>query len=365
MLKEFNKKLVLEDGSEYYGFAFGDNSEKVCELVFNTSMVGYQEIMSDLAYTDQIVVMTYPLIGNYGVTDDDFESRNPTLGGLVVREYNDSPSNFRYTKTLAEIMEENKIPGIYGLDTRKLTRHLRDRGTMKAIITCACVSKEEALEKLKNAEISKDAVARVSCKKRWYSRTAHAVYNVVAIDCGISLSMVRALNGLGCNVTVVPYNTSANEVENMKPDGVFISNGPGSPEDLPEVIELVKRLKGKFPIFGVSLGHGLISLAYGAKIKKLTYGHRGCNHPVREVSTGLIDMYAQNHSYVVDADSITSTDLEITHVNVLDNTVEGVRCEKDNVYGIQFMSDTVKGPKSGDSFYDKFINVMKEGKANA
>lgn len=365
MLKEFNKKLVLEDGSEYYGFAFGDNSEKVCELVFNTSMVGYQEIMSDLAYTDQIVVMTYPLIGNYGVTDDDFESRNPTLGGLVVREYNDSPSNFRYTKTLAEIMEENKIPGIYGLDTRKLTRHLRDRGTMKAIITCACVSKEEALEKIKNAEISKDAVARVSCKKRWYSRTAHAVYNVVAIDCGISLSMVRALNGLGCNVTVVPYNTSANEVENMKPDGVFISNGPGSPEDLPEVIELVKRLKGKFPIFGVSLGHGLISLAYGAKIKKLTYGHRGCNHPVREVSTGLIDMYAQNHSYVVDADSITSTDLEITHVNVLDNTVEGVRCEKDNVYGIQFMSDTVKGPKSGDSFYDKFINVMKEGKANA
>jgi carbamoyl-phosphate synthase small subunit len=365
MLKEFNKKLVLEDGSEYYGFAFGDNSEKVCELVFNTSMVGYQEIMSDLAYTDQIVVMTYPLIGNYGVTDDDFESRNPTLGGLVVREYNDSPSNFRYTKTLAEIMEENKIPGIYGLDTRKLTRHLRDRGTMKAIITCACVSKEEALEKIKNAEISKDAVARVSCKKRWYSRTAHAVYNVVAIDCGISLSMVRALNGLGCNVTVVPYNTSANEVENMKPDGVFISNGPGSPEDLPEVIELVKRLKGKFPIFGVSLGHGLISLAYGAKIKKLTYGHRGCNHPVREVSTGLIDMYAQNHSYVVDADSIGSTGLEITHVNVLDNTVEGVRCEKDNVYGIQFMSDTVKGPKSGDSFYDKFIKVMKEGKANA
>lgn len=365
MLKEFNKKLVLEDGSEYYGFAFGDNSEKVCELVFNTSMVGYQEIMSDLAYTDQIVVMTYPLIGNYGVTDDDFESRNPTLGGLVVREYNDSPSNFRYTKTLAEIMEENKIPGIYGLDTRKLTRHLRDRGTMKAIITCACVSKEEALEKINNAEISKDAVARVSCKKRWYSRTAHAVYNVVAIDCGISLSMVRALNGLGCNVTVVPYNTSANEVENMKPDGVFISNGPGSPEDLPEVIELVKRLKGKFPIFGVSLGHGLISLAYGAKIKKLTYGHRGCNHPVREVSTGLIDMYAQNHSYVVDADSIGSTGLEITHVNVLDNTVEGVRCEKDNVYGIQFMSDTVKGPKSGDSFYDKFIKVMKEGKANA
>lgn len=365
MLKEFNKKLVLEDGSEYYGYAFGDNSEKVCELVFNTSMVGYQEIMSDLAYTDQIVVMTYPLIGNYGVTDDDFESRNPTLGGLVVREYNDSPSNFRYTKTLAEIMEENKIPGIYGLDTRKLTRHLRDHGTMKAIITCACVSKEEALEKIKNTEISKDAVSRVSCKKRWYSRTPHAKYNVVAIDCGISLSIVKALNSLGCNVTVVPYNTSANEIKTMKPDGVFISNGPGSPEDVPEVIELVKRLKGKFPIFGVSLGLGLISLAYGAKVKKLTYGHRGCNHPVREVSTGLIDMYAQNHSYVVDAESVANTELEITHVNVLDNTVEGIKCEKDKAYGVQFTPDTVKGPKSSDSFYDMFINMMKEGKANA
>ncbi len=365
MLKEFNRKLVLEDGSEYLGYGFGDDSEKVCELVFNTSMVGYQEIVSDLSYTDQIVVMTYPLIGNYGITDDDFESRNPTIGGLVVREYNDSPSNFRYTKTLAEIMEENKIPGIYGLDTRKLTRHIRDKGTMKAIITQTGVPTEEAVKKIKNTELLHDSVARVSCKKRWYSRTPNAKYNVVAVDCGINLSMVRSLNALGCNVTVVPYNTSATEVVNMKPDGIFISNGPGNPEDVSEVISLVKSLRTKYPIFGVSLGLGLISLAYGAKLNKLVHGHRGANHPVREISTGYIDMYTQNHSYVVDIDSISSTELEITYLNVLDNTVEGIRNENDRVYAVQFLPTTALGPCKSDSFYDKFINVMKEVKGDA
>lgn len=279
-MKEFNKKIVLEDGEEYYGYRFGADKEAICEIVFNTSMIGYQEIVSDPSYTYQMVVMTYPLIGNYGITDDDYETKQPTIGGMVVREYNDLPSNFRYTKTLSEYLEENDIPGIAGIDTRKLTRSIREKGSRKVIITDINTSKQKALKKLKETEIPKDAVAKVSCKKKWYSRTANHKYNIVAVDCGIKLNIVRSLNKRGCNVTVVPYNTTAKEIMDLKPDGIFLSNGPGDPEDVKEVIKLVKQLRGKYPIFGICLGHQMISLAYGAKTYKLKFGHRGGNHPV-------------------------------------------------------------------------------------
>lgn len=193
-MEEFNKKIVLEDGEEYYGYGFGANIESICEIVFNTSMVGYQEIVSDPSYTYQMVVMTYPLIGNYGITDEDYETKQPTIGGLIVREYNDLPSNFRYTKTLSEYLEENNIPGIYGLDTRKLTRSIRDKGSRKVIITDINTTKEEALKKLKEYNIPKDAVSKVSCKKKWHSRTANAKFNIVAVDCGIKLNIIRSLN---------------------------------------------------------------------------------------------------------------------------------------------------------------------------
>ncbi len=248
-MKEFNKKIVLEDGEEYYGYGFGADKEAVCEIVFNTSMAGYQEIVSDPSYTYQMVVMTYPLIGNYGITDDDYETKQPTIGGMIVREYNNHPSNFRYTKTLAEYLEENDIPGITGVDTRKLTRSIREKGSRKVIITDVKTSKQTALKKLKEYEIPKDAVSKVSCKKRWYSRTANPNFNVVAVDCGIKLNIVRSLNKRGCNVTVVPYNITAKEVIDLKPDGIFLSNGPGNPEDVTEVIKLIKQLKGKYPIF--------------------------------------------------------------------------------------------------------------------
>ncbi|MBE6606649.1 MAG: glutamine-hydrolyzing carbamoyl-phosphate synthase small subunit [Ruminococcaceae bacterium] len=366
MLKEFDKKIVLEDGSEYYGYAFGaKDKERVTEIVFNTSMVGYQEIVSDPTYINQTVVMTYTLIGNYGITDEDFESKTLTIGGLVVREYNNFPSNFRYTKTLAELMEENDIPGIYGLDTRKLARSIRDNGSCKAYICAASTPLDKALEILKSTEFSKDEVAKVSCKKRWYSRTPNPKYNVVAIDCGIKLSIVRTLNAIGCNVTVIPWDTPASEVEMMKPDGIFISDGPGDPADAVAVIELIKELKGKYPIFGEGLGHQMISLAYGAKISKLKFGHRGCNHPIKDLETGLVSIETQNHSFVVDKDSLSATDLEATHINLLDDTVEGVKCQKDMVWGVQYYPGTEKGPKGSDNFFDKFIKVMKEGKANA
>lgn len=358
-MKEFNKKIVLEDGEEYLGYGFGANVESICEIVFNTSMVGYQEIVSDPSYTYQMVVMTYPLIGNYGITDDDYETGKPSIGGLVVREYNDHPSNFRYTKTLSEYLEENNIPGIYGVDTRKITRSIRDKGSRKVIITDISTTKEEAIEKMKNYQIPKDAVSKVSCKKKWYARTANAKYNVVAVDCGIKLNIVRNLNKRKCNVTVVPYNTTAEEVISLKPDGVFLSNGPGDPEDVKEVIKLVKELKGKYPIFGICLGHQMISLAYGAKTYKLKFGHRGGNHPVLNLKTDKIEITSQNHSYAVDEESLKSTKLEPTHKNILDNTIEGVECKKDRIFSVQYHPESAPGPQDSGYLFDRFINIMK------
>ena len=241
-MKPFNKKIVLENGQEFYGYGFGADKEAVNEIVFNTSMVGYQEIISDPSYTDQMVCMTYPLIGNYGVNDEDYETRVPTMGGLIVREYNDLPSNFRYTKTLSEVLDEYNIPGISGVDTRMITRIIRDEGSQKVIICNADVPYEEALKKVKEYVIPTDMVSRVSCKKRWYSRTPNHKYDVVAIDCGIKLNIIRKLNEKGCNVTVVPYNITSEEILNMRPDGLFLSNGPGNPEDVQEVISVVREL---------------------------------------------------------------------------------------------------------------------------
>ena len=358
-MKNFNKKIVLEDGEEYLGYGFGANVESICEIVFNTSMVGYQEIVSDPSYTYQMVVMTYPLIGNYGITDEDYETKQPIIGGLIVREYNDMPSNFRYTKTLSEYLEENNIPGIYGLDTRRLTRSIRDKGSRKVIITDINTSKENALKKIKEFNIPKDAVRKVSCKKKWYSRTANAQFNIVAVDCGIKLNIIRSLNNRGCNVTVVPYNTTAEEIIKLKPDGIFLSNGPGDPEEVIEVIELVKELKGKYPIFGICLGHQIISLAYGAKTYKLKFGHRGGNHPVLNLQTDKIEITSQNHSYAVDEKTLKGTGLEVTHKNILDNTIEGVQSRKDKIFCVQYHPESAPGPQDSSYLFDKFIEIMK------
>lgn len=353
------KKLVLEDGAEYIGVGFGYDCERVCEVVFNTSVVGYQEIISDPSYTDQAVVMTYPLIGNYGIADEDYETRVPTIGALIVREYNDLPSNFRYTKTLSEVMEEYKIPGLSGIDTRKLARSIRDLGSRRGIITDADTPVKEAVEKIAATPVPHDAVSRVSCKKRWYSRTANAKYNVVAIDCGIKLNIVRSLNARGCNVTVMPYNTPADEVIKCKPDGIFLSNGPGDPEDVTPVIELVRALRGRYPIFGICLGHQIISLAAGAETYKLKFGHRGGNHPVKNLETGKIEITSQNHSYAVREESLAGTGLTVTHVNILDNTVEGVRDEGSRMFSVQYHPESAPGPQDSAYLFDRFIALME------
>ena len=365
MAEMLDRKIVLEDGSEYVGHGFGDREDKVCEIVFNTSMAGYQEIMSDPSYTCQMVVMTYPLIGNYGMADDDYETAVPTIGALVVRHYNDVPSNFRCSSTLGHVLERYHIPGISGIDTRKLARSIRDHGSRKALITNADTSLDKALEILMSTDVPRDVVRRVSCKAPWSSPAENARFHVAAVDCGIKLNIVRSLNARGCDVTVVPFNTSADAVEALHPDGVFLSNGPGNPEDVPEVIGLVRALRGKYPIFGICLGHQIISLAYGARTYKLKFGHRGGNHPVRDLDTGRIEITSQNHSYAVDKESLAGTGLELTHVNILDGTVEGVRCVPDRVFSVQYHPESAPGPQDSGHLFDRFVAIMEEDERHA
>ncbi len=355
---DFNRKLIMEDGSEYLGYGFGSNREAVCEIVFNTSMAGYQEIISDPSYTDQAIVMSYPLIGNYGITDEDFESKLLNLGALIVREVNESPSNFRFTRTLSELLEDADVPGVYGIDTRKLVRSIRDYGSRKVLITDISTTLEEGLAKLSETELRHDAVARCSSKKRWYSRTSNPKFNVVAIDCGMKMNIVRELNHHGCNVTVVPYNISATEIMKMNPDGLFISNGPGDPEDVPEVIETLRQLRGKLPMFGICLGHQLIALSYGAKTYKLKFGHRGGNHPVKDLATGKIEITSQNHSYAVDDSTVEGTGLKVSHINLLDNTVEGLCSEDGSVFSVQYHPESAPGPQDSKYLFDRFIANM-------
>lgn len=362
MEQKMNRKIVLMDGTEYCGYGFGANVDRVCELVFNTSMAGYQEIVSDPSYTDQMVVMTYPLIGNYGMADEDYETKTPTIGGMIVREYNDFPSNFRYTKTLSEVLEENGIPGIWGVDTRRITRSIRDNGTCNVLICDADTPHAAAMEILRSTVLPRDQVSRVSCRKKWYSRTANACYSVVAVDCGIKLNIVRSLKERGCNVTVVPWNTAPEEIDKLHPDGVFLSNGPGDPEDVEPVIRTVKALRGKYPMFGICLGHQIIGLAYGARIRKMKFGHRGGNHPVRNLDTGRIEITSQNHSYAVIEDSIAGTGLEPTHVNLLDGTVEGMRCREDRIFSVQYHPESAPGPQDSTYLFDQFLELMKEAK---
>lgn len=363
MAGKMNKKLVLENGAEYCGYGFGANEASgVLEIVFNTSMVGYQEIVSDPTYAGAAVVMTYPLIGNYGVTDEDFEAKTPTVGALIVREYNDFPSNFRYTKTLGEYLEENGIPGIYGMDTRALTRAIRDGGTCKAVIVDIDTPTEEALALIKSTELPKDLVASVTCKKRWYARTANARYSVVVIDCGVKLSTVKVLNSMGCNVTILPAGVTARDVEMMQPDGVLVSQGPGNPEDAAYVAELVKALHGKYPMFGIGLGCQIIALSYGAKVNKMKFGHHGCNHPIKNLATGKMETAAQNYGYDIDAESLAAAGLTATYTDIIDGSIAGFACKEDKVFAVQYEPNTTSGPEGRKNLYEEFIALMKEGK---
>lgn len=365
MTKKHDKKLILQSGEQFYGCSFGADRDAVLELVFNTSMAGYQEILSDPSYTYQAVVMTYPLIGNYGMADDDYETDIPTVGAFIVREYNDEPSNFRSTETLGSVMKRYGIPGISDVDNRKLTRSIRDKGSRRVLITSADTPLEKGLEIIEKTPVPKDAVPLVSCKEIYTSGGEDLPYHVVAIDCGMKKNIVRSLNKKGCRVTVVPWNTESDKIESLGPDGVFISNGPGDPQDVPETIKTVKNLIGKYPIFGICLGHQILSLAYGGNTYKLKFGHRGGNHPVKNIETERIDITSQNHSFSVDTKSLENTPLKVTHINLLDGTVEGVECAADRAYSVQYHPESAPGPQDSFYLFDKFIGYMRGSAENA
>ena len=360
MAREFDRKIIMEDGSEYPGYGFGAEGERVLEVVFNTSMVGYQEIVSDPSYTYQAVVMTYPLIGNYGVNFGDNETFTPSLGALVVGECCPQPSNFRSEDTLSCWLKKCGIPAIEGVDTRKLARSIRDYGSRMGIITAYDVSAEEGVKRIQAFTPKKDAVKTVSCKKAWQFPCSSPEFKVAAIDCGIKHNILRSLSSRGCAVTVFPYDTPASEILKMSPDGVFLSNGPGDPQDVVPVIELIKAIKGKVPMFGICLGHQLTALAYGAETYKLKFGHRGGNHPVKNLLTGKVEITSQNHSFAVDAQSVKGTKLQITHINLLDNTVEGLKCDEDKVFTVQYHPESAPGPEDSGYLFDQFTALMRK-----
>lgn len=350
--------LILEDGSVYEGTAFGADHFQVGELVFNTGMSGYQEVLSDLSYCGQIVMMTYPMIGNYGINHDDFESLDPAVFGFVVRECCEQPSNFRSDYTLDEFLKMKNIPGIQGVDTRAITRKLRTSGTMRAIMADEGVDVEEIVKILKNTELMHDQVARVSTRNPF--PIPNRGRRVVLMDFGAKLGIIRELSKRNCDLTVVPYDTDAQSILDLKPDGVMLSNGPGDPKDVPEAVATIRELMGKVPLFGICLGHQLISLASGANTVKLKFGHRGCNHPVINLASGKVEMTSQNHGYAVELDSLEGTDLVMTHQALNDKSVEGVRHTKYPVFSVQYHPEASPGPEDSNYLFDQFMELMEK-----
>lgn len=353
--------LILEDGSVYRGQGFGSDELKTGELVFNTSMTGYQEILTDNSYCGQIVMMTYPLIGNYGINRDDYESIEPAVFGFVTRDLCQSPNNWRSQETLDDFLKAHNIPGIYDVDTRAITRKLRNKGTMRAMLANPDTDIEAAVKQLQETDYLHDQVARVSSSKIF--PIPNRGHKVVLMDFGGKLGIVRELSRRGCDLIVVPWDTDAQTILSYHPDGVMLSNGPGDPEDVPQAIETIRQLMGKTVIFGICLGHQLISLACGAKTYKLKFGHRGANHPVVDLETGKVDITSQNHGFAVDIDSLADTELELTHKALNDGSCEGVRHKELPVFSVQFHPEASAGPEDTAYLFDKFVAMMdKEGR---
>ncbi|WP_123053873.1 carbamoyl phosphate synthase small subunit [Clostridium sp. JN-1] len=341
--------LILENGMTFSGEAFGYLKDSIGEVVFNTGMTGYQEVITDPSYYGQIVTMTYPLIGNYGINLDDMQSNSTKVKGFIVREKCNIPSNFRAEIELDDYLKQNKVIGMEGIDTRALTKILRKNGTMKGIITLEDISYEEIKEQLKDYS-NKDAVKEVTIKEK---RVIKGIGKHVAImDFGIKQNIIDSFLRRKCKVTIFPAYTSAKEVLDVKPDLIFLSNGPGNPEDLPEVVQNIKQLVGKVPIVGICLGHQLLALTLGGKTAKLKFGHRGCNHPVKDIRKNRVYITSQNHGYYV---SDLPENMIETHVNLNDGTIEGMEHKDLPIFSVQFHPEACPGPKDSNYIFDEFM----------
>ncbi|GAA0740142.1 carbamoyl phosphate synthase small subunit [Clostridium oceanicum] len=342
--------LILENGMVFKGKAFGYLKNTVGEVVFNTGMTGYQEVLTDPSYYGQIVTMTYPLIGNYGINLEDMESNAPKVKGFIVREKCKSSSNFRSEIELEDYLKENKITGLEGIDTRALTKILRNSGTMKGIIALENDISKHEIETCFNYFSNKEAVSTVTTKGKYIIKGEGK--HVAIIDFGIKQNIIRSFLKRGCKVTVFPATSKPKDILKEDPDLIFLSNGPGDPEDLKEVIENIKELIGKKPIVGICLGHQLLALSLGGKTSKLKFGHRGCNHPVKDLERNRVHITSQNHGYVVDT---LPENMEVTHINVNDQTIEGMKHKNFPIFSVQFHPEASPGPKDSDYIFDRFM----------
>ena len=354
--------LAIEDGTLVEGEGFGAESYAEGELVFNTSMTGYVEALTDPSYAGQILMMTYPLIGNYGVCEEDFESDGVKVEGFVVRELCRDPSNWRHTKSLDELLKEYNVPGIEGVDTRALTKKTRVYGAMKAVLAVGDYDREKLLERaVEQPSITEiDLVDKVCVKEPKRIEAEKGKYEIVLVDCGIKLSIVRQLLKRNLNVTLVPYDYPPEKIRELNPDGVFISNGPGDPARVKPTIETIKTLAGDFPMAGICLGNQLVALALGGKTFKLKFGHRGSNQPVKDFETGRVFISSQNHGFAVDEGTLDGTGLEVTQINLNDRTVEGMRHKEIPLITVQYHPEAGPGPHDTYFFFDRFRKMVGE-----
>ncbi|WP_394924094.1 carbamoyl phosphate synthase small subunit [uncultured Robinsoniella sp.] len=353
--------LILEDGTVFTGTSIGAEKEMISEIVFNTSMTGYLEVLTDPSYAGQAVVMTYPLIGNYGICHEDMESAKPWPDGYIVRELSRIPSNFRSEGTIQDFLKKHDIPGIAGIDTRALTKILREKGTMNGMITTnEHYNIEEIIPRLKAYSTGK-VVEKVSCKEKYVLEGNGP--KVALLDLGAKRNIARSLNQLGCEVTVYPALTSAKEIMAQSPDGIMLSNGPGDPKECTSIIEEIRQLyHSEIPIFAICLGHQLMALATGADTHKMKYGHRGGNHPVKDLATGRVYISSQNHGYVVDTDNLDPAIAVPAFVNVNDDTNEGLAYTGKNIFTVQFHPEACPGPLDSGYLFDRFMKMMEETK---
>ena len=376
-MKPFQKAmLALEDGTVFEGSSFGSPGEKTGELVFNTSMSGYQEILTDPSYKGQIVVMTYPLIGNYGINEEDIESATPKVEGFIVKENSGTFSSWRAGKSLSDYLIAHRIMAVEGMDTRALTRHIRSIGAMKAILSTEDLDRNRLIDKARTSPglVGRDLVKEVSCQEpyEWkglnpplFSASPSPAervcprFKVVVLDYGVKSNILRSLRERNCDVVVLPATSTADSVLSYRPDGILLSNGPGDPEALTYAIDAIRKLLDKKPIFGICLGHQLLGLAFGGRTFKLKFGHRGANQPVKDLGAGKVSITSQNHGFCVDPASLNPEEIELTHINLNDQTCEGMRHKRLPIFSVQYHPEASPGPHDSQNLFDDFIRMME------